>query len=342
MKILVSALEFSANLHLKEILKYQNSKLELFGIFDKFLSDDKPLYDFREFSVMGFVDVLSKILKSYKTIKELALLSKNVEKVLLIDSPAFNIPLAKKIKKINPNIEIIYYILPKVWAWKKNRIKKVEKYCDKLISIFPFEDEFYSNSVYLGNPLLDEIQEYKQDIKETGCIAFLAGSRKSEIKCLMPLFRELNKEINKKAILVIPKEFDDLSIYGDITEFEVSYDTKEALLRSDFAFICSGTATLEAAIIGTPFVLAYKANKIDYFIAKQFVKLQHIGLANIIFDFYNQEEFHSEFIQGELTKENLLHDYQNTNREKFINNSLKLREILRKGSSKELAGRLNH
>jgi len=82
MKILVSALEFSANLHLKEILKYQNSKLELFGIFDKFLSDDKPLYDFREFSVMGFVDVLSKILKSYKTIKELALLSKNVEKVL--------------------------------------------------------------------------------------------------------------------------------------------------------------------------------------------------------------------------------------------------------------------
>ncbi|OPX41393.1 MAG: lipid-A-disaccharide synthase [Desulfobacteraceae bacterium 4484_190.3] len=342
MKILVSALEFSANLHLKEILKYQNNKLELFGIFDKFLSDNKPLYDLREFSIMGFVDVLSKILKSYKAIKELALLSKDVDKVLLIDSPAFNIPLAKKIKKINPDIEIIYYILPKVWAWRKNRIKKIEKYCDKLISIFPFEDKFYSNSVYLGNPLLDEIQEYKQDIKETGYIAFLAGSRKSEIKCLMPLFRELNKEINTKAILVIPKEFEDLSIYGDIAEFEISYDTKEALLRSDFAFICSGTATLEAAIIGTPFILTYKANNLDYFIAKRFVHLKHIGLANIIFDFYNRGEFHPEFIQRGLTKENLLHNYQNTDRNKFINNSLKLREILKKGSSRELAELLSH
>ena len=154
MKILVSSLEPSANLHLGEILKEE--KFEIVGIFDEKFGT--PLYGSREFAVMGFIDVIPKILKAKEAIKNLANLSKECDKVLLIDGPSFNLPLAKEIKKVNPSIEIIYYILPKVWAWKKGRIKTVNKYVDKKAYIFPFEEEFWGKG-YVGNPLLDEIKE---------------------------------------------------------------------------------------------------------------------------------------------------------------------------------------
>ena len=304
-KLLISSLEPSANLHLGEIL--EGEEFEIVGIFDEKFGN--PLYSSREFSVMGFFDVLPKIFKAKEAIKELSFLSKSCDKVLLIDAPSFNIPLAKEIKKINPNIEIIYYILPKVWAWKKGRIKTINKYVDKKAYIFPFEKEYWGEG-YVGNPLLDEIQTFR-DNKIYNQVAFLAGSRKSEIKSLIPIFREIAKRIDVKKVLVVPKIYkDNLDIYGDISDFEISFDTVKTLLKSDFAYICSGTATLEAAIIGTPFVLMYKARKIEYFIAKQFVQLNYVGLANIIFEKEGLGEFHKEYLQ-EFDIETLIKDYKN-------------------------------
>jgi lipid-A-disaccharide synthase len=219
-----------------------------------------------------------------------------------------------------------------VWAWKKNRVKKVEAYCDVLASIFPFENQFYNKSVYVGNPLLDEITTFKDPKIEYNSVAFLPGSRKSEIKKLMPIFRELAKKIDKKKTLIIPNFFkdDDIKkIYGDINEFTISRNLQETLSQSDFAFVCSGTATLEAAIIGTPFVLAYKAKKIDYFIGRQFVKLSHVGLANIIMDFEGKSEVHQEFLQDEVTVENLFEAYQDFDKDNFHQKSKELKEILR-------------
>ncbi len=332
LKLLISSLEPSANLHLEPILERLDS-CELFGIFDEKFG--KPYLPSSAFSIMGFLDVIPKIKKAKRAIKELVNLSFKVDKVLLIDSPAFNLPLAKAIKEKNPHVEIIYYILPQVWAWKAKRVKKIEKYCDVLASVLPFESKFYNCSTFVGHPLIDEIKEFKQSYKKTGVVCFLPGSRKSEIRALMPIFKELVKKVDKKPLLVIPsffKQEEIEDIYGDISEFEISRDAKAAFLQSEFAFVCSGTATLEAALIGTPFILAYKAKKIDYFIAKKFVKLKHVGLANIILDFEGFEPLHVELLQEEVTTQNLYAQYEKIDKENFFEESLHLREILQKGA----------
>ena len=336
MKLLVSALEPSANLHLEPILK-SIKDCELSGIFDERFGE--PLLPSRAFSIMGFLDAIPKIQKAKKAIKEMSEMSLHVDKVLLIDSPAFNLPLAKAIKEVNPHVEIIYYILPQVWAWKAKRIAKVEKYCDVLASILPFEKKFYNKAVYVGHPLLDEIPSFKKSFEKTGYIAFLPGSRKSEIKSLMPIYRELAKKINKQNILVIPPHFSDdeiAEIYGDISQFIVSKNTYETFLKSEFAFVCSGTATLEAALIGVPFVLAYKAKWLDYMIAKQFVKLHHVGLANIIFDFEALPPLHVELLQSEVNIKNLMNAYENIHPEAFFERALQLRAILKHGSTEAM------
>lgn len=338
-RILVSALEPSANLHLEEVLnqlKKQNEEFQIVGIFDS--SFAKPIYDSKEFSAMGFVEVLPLIFKAKKAIKEMVELSKTCDSVLLIDSPAFNLPLAKEIKKAKSLAKITYYILPQVWAWKAKRVEKVQKYCDNLASILPFDSLYYSKSKYVGHPLLDEI-DIKYNGQNSGKIAFLPGSRKSEIKRLMPVYKEIAKNLkNKTKILVVPNNLkNDLEVYGDINEFEISYNTHESLQKCEFAFICSGTATLEAAIIGIPFVLCYKAKSIDIFIARCFVKLKHIGLANIMFDFMGKSELNKEFIQDDVNCENLLNAYENYDMLSFKKASDELKAYLKHGSAKNVA-----
>ncbi len=340
MNLLVSALEPSANLHLEPIVKKLNN-LNLCGIYDEKFGT--PLYKSSEFSVMGVLDVIPKILKAKEAIKEMLFLAREVDTVLLIDSPAFNIPLAKAIKEKYPKKKIVYYILPKVWAWKKNRVKKIEAYCDILASIFPFEDKFYTKSTYVGNPLLDEITMFKDPKKHYDRVSFMPGSRLGEIKKLMPIFKSVAKKIDKKKSLIVPKFFKDKNldeIYGDINDFEISYDMQESLSQSDFAFICSGTATLEASIIGTPFVLAYKAKALDYFIGRRFVKLSHVGLANIIMDFEGKQEIHKEFLQDEVTVENLLSVYNDFDNDSFYNKAKELKKILQHGSLNQIISTL--
>jgi lipid-A-disaccharide synthase len=310
--------------------------IKINGVFDKALGN--PLYDSNEFGVMGFSDVLPLILKAKRAIKELSNLAQNYDKVLLIDAPSFNLPLAKEIKKLSPKTKIIYYILPKVWAWKPKRVKKIDKYVDIQASIFPFEKRFYKNSIYVGNPLLDELRDVNYTPKSE-FVAFLPGSRKSEIKALMPIFKEVKNSLNAKALLAIPPHFSSNEIealYGDISDFEVTSSVKDALKNASFAYVCSGTATLEAALIGVPFVLVYRAKKIDFLIAKKFVKLKYAGLANIILDFEDGDFMHKELFQEEVNKKNLIKLYDETNRDDFLQKSKKLKSILKNGSSQKI------
>jgi lipid-A-disaccharide synthase len=305
------------------------------GVFDKDLGE--PVIDSNEFNVMGFFDVLPKIKLAKKTIEKLSNMAADVDKILLIDAPSFNLRLAREIKKKHPEKEIIYYILPKVWAWKKGRIKEVNKYVDKKAYIFPFEKEYWRDGIYVGNPLLDEIKKFRDD-KIYGYASFLPGSRKSEIKSLMPVFREISKKIDKKSFLVVPWVYKEKinEIYGDVSGFEIVFDTKEALLQSDFAYICSGTATLEAAIIGVPFVLMYKAREIEYLIAKALVKLNYVGLANIIFEREGLGEFHKEYLQ-KFDVDLLIEEMKNAKIVDFLEKSKKLRSILKYGSAENVA-----
>ncbi len=411
MRILVTALEPSANLHLKEVLKAfwaEYGEFELCGIYDENLCAEfeanlkqkskenfsensqeilnlnnapnsqeplnlgdtpnskgvkinKPLYSSHEFSAMGFVEVLPLIFKAKRAIKELVSLAlerqnansstnspKPFDAVLCIDSPAFNIPFAKALNAAGVRAKKIYYILPQVWAWKKGRIPIIEANFDELASILPFDGQFFSKSTFVGHPLLDELKEFKdesdfetilskEESKKT--LSFLPGSRRSEIKRLMPVFRELALNFKGEKILCVPPfnlaRLDEL--YGDTKGFKVVTNTPQALKKSDFAFICSGTATLEAALIGTPFILAYKAKAIDVFIARLFVRLKHIGLANIMCDFAGKTELNPEFLQNEVSAKNLFEAYRKFDFKEFFDKVSFLKNYLRFGSAKNVA-----
>lgn len=343
MKILVSALEPSSNLHLKEVLKHTQN-VELLGIFDKSLGN--PLYDISDMAIMGVVDAIKKLQWFFKVADKMVELAKDADKILLMDSSGFNLPLAKKLKTAYPDKEIVYYILPQIWASRPKRAKKLERYCDKLLGILPFEVNYYqSKAQYVGHPLLDEITINGCDdfscTKKQNTIAFMPGSRKSEISKLLPIFKEVRQKLlNKRALLIIPHTFSDekiKSFYGDISEFEIVKETHKALAQSEFAFICSGTATLESALIGTPFTLGYIAKKIDFFIATKLLNITHVGLANIILTHYNNTTLHNELLQEKVTVENLLKEYYQTDRTIFMQKAQELRAYLAHGSSKNVA-----
>ena len=387
MKYLISCLEPSANLHFKEVLahlKKLDPACEICGIFDEKLGS--PIYKSSEFSAMGFVEILPLILKAKRAMAQMTRLAAECDRVLLIDSPAFNLPLARAIKESGARAEISYYILPQVWAWKPHRAEKLKKFCDNLLSIWPFEAKFFGADCevdkgavpqeaeskdtalqetkdkdampkedaarqsgqsaktakysFVGHPLLDEITLRKQSYEKQGKIAFMPGSRRAEISRLMPIFRALAPKFeNSERALIVPPHLMDQrdEIYGPLDGFSIANDTPATLKDCDFAFICSGTATLEAALIGTPFVLCYKARAFDVWLARKLVKLKHVGLANIIFDFLGEEPLHEELLQSEVSAQNLLSAYERCDAAKFKLASEKLRDYLKFGSSENVA-----
>lgn len=342
MRVLVCALEHSANIHLRALVKELDENVKLQGIFDAELGE--PIIDLRALSIMGFVDALKKLRFFFKLAERMVELAAEADKVLLMDSSGFNLPLARKIKKHYPDKEIIYYILPQAWAWKKKRIPVLERTVDRLASILPFEREYYSEHApieYVGHPLLDEITQFKNEASGTiRRITFMPGSRKSEIRRLMPIFTALRAHLDAECLLVVPHHFaqEELNnLYGNLSLFNVTHDAHAALFESDFAFICSGTATLEAALIGTPFVLAYIAKELDYFIARRLVKLAYIGLANIMFSRFAGRPLHPELLQGEVSAETLLAQMQSMDREAFVSDAQALRGYLRHGSAHRVA-----
>ncbi len=342
MKLLVSALEHSANVHLTSLKKELDEDIEFIGIFDKKLGD--PIVDLQSLAIMGLVDAIKKIRYFFKLADEMVELAAEADKVLLIDSSGFNLPLAKKIKKKYPDKEIVYYILPQAWAWKKKRIPVLAKTIDKLASILPFEPSYYPQEAsieYVGHPLLDQISIFKEQLNpEIKSIAYLPGSRKSEIRRLMPVFRELIETLKLEATIVIPKHFSQeevTDLYGDLSDINISHETHQTLYDVDFAFICSGTATLEASLIGTPFILVYKAKSLDYFIGSRLVKLAHVGLGNILLENYKHITLHPEFLQDQVTAQNLLESFGHYKRDDFLENAKLLREYLQHGSSKRVA-----
>lgn len=377
MKYLISCLEPSANLHFKEVLahlKKLDPACEICGIFDEKLGS--PIYKSSEFSAMGFIEILPLILKAKRAIAQMTRLAAECGRVLLIDSPAFNLPLARAIKESGARAEISYYILPQVWAWKPHRAEKLKAFCDNLLSIWPFEAKFFGANCegnkgavlqeaeskdaapkenaahpseqsaktakysFVGHPLLDEIKFQKTSYEKQGKITFMPGSRRAEISRLMPIFRALVPKFeNSERVLIIPPHLMDQrdEIYGPLDGFSIANDTPATLKDCDFAFICSGTATLEAALIGTPFVLCYKARAFDVWLARKLVKLKHVGLANIIFDFLGEEPLHEELLQSEVGAQNLLAAYERCDAAKFKLASKKLRDYLKFGSSENVA-----
>ncbi len=254
---------------------------------------------YRDLAFMGFAEVilnLPTILQNFKICKQ-DLLEYKPDVLILVDYPGFNLRMAEFAKK--HGIRVFYYISPQIWAWKKGRIHKIKRVVDQMFTILPFEKDFYAkyncDVHYLGHPLLDAIcQTHRHEEKknfigeERKTVALLPGSRKQEISRMLPLMLDLEKDFADVRFIIagapgMDKDYYQpfLSGYNATVVFGETYDV---LQKSDAALVTSGTATLEAALIGVPQVLCYKANPVSMFIAKRLVDLKYIGLPNLIMD----------------------------------------------------------
>lgn len=253
-------------------------------------------------AVMGFSEVIGKagaILDNLRFCKR-DILSFSPDAVILIDYPGFNLRIARFAKK--NGFRVYYFIPPKVWARGRWRVSLLKRYTDRVFSILPFEKEFFPRYgvpvQYVGNPLIDKVMEYQfSSIGEcAGTIALLPGSRSAELRFLMPRFAALEKLIRADSrfdryqlVIAAPASINEreyLSFLPSNTSIKIiSNRTYDILKQSDAAVICSGTASLEAALIGTPQVVCYGFGTVTYLLARLLVHgIRYISLANLILD----------------------------------------------------------
>ncbi len=265
--------------------------------------------DYRDGAVMGIVEVLKKgpsLLRRVSRCKE-DIASWNPDVVILIDYPGFNFKVAEYAH--NAGFTVYYYIAPKVWATREGRVKKLRAWVDKLFIVFPFEKEFFSNRglqyVYAGNPLVDAIENSpalsesreaflaRTGLPDKPSIALLAGSRSMEIGQMMPVFMQLADEWHAShpddvfVVAAAPsRSMKDYEEYIGPRDFVkvVFGETYGAIRHAKAAVINSGTASLEAALIGTPQVVGYRVNAVTAFIARRLIKVKYISLGNLILD----------------------------------------------------------
>lgn len=253
-------------------------------------------------AVMGFSEVIGKagaILDNLRFCKR-DILSFSPDAVILIDYPGFNLRIARFAKK--NGFRVYYFIPPKVWARGRWRVSLLKRYTDRVFSILPFEKEFFPRYgvpvQYVGNPLIDKVMEYQfSSIGEgAGTIALLPGSRSAELRFLMPRFAALEKLVRADSrfdryqlVIAAPASINEreyLSFLPSNTSIKIiSNRTYDILKQSDAAVICSGTASLEAALIGTPQVVCYGFGTVTYLLARLLVHgIRYISLANLILD----------------------------------------------------------
>jgi lipid-A-disaccharide synthase len=272
----------------------------------------------RDLAFMGFAEVLlniKSIINNFKSCK-LDILHFKPDRVILIDYPGFNLRLAKWL--YDQKIPVTYYISPQIWAWKENRIHIIKKVIDQMLVILPFEKEFYKkygmDVDYVGHPLIEAIERSAdRDIDSSPTlmrsnIALLPGSRKQEINRHLPLFIEIAKLYPDEMFVIVGAPALDHSIYRSILKSQnqdnislSNEGTYKILKASKAALVCSGTATLETALMEIPQIVCYKGNSISFYIAKKLVKIKYISLVNLILD----KGFLAELIQEECNVTNI-------------------------------------
>lgn len=274
---------------------------------------------YRQTSFFGVADVLKHLPTIFGQLGECErdVVDFAPDVLILIDYPGFNFKMAKFAHK--KGIRTFYYISPKVWAWKERRVNLIRKYVDKLFIIFPFEIEYFRqrgvDAVYEGNPIVDSIDQTlamlpseEQFRAENGLgdkrlVALLAGSRKNEIKKNLAFMVRLAAAHPEFQFVVAGVSWLEASLYEQYLEgssVKFLTDKTYALLKySDAAVVCSGTATLETALIGTPEVVCYRMDEFSYRVARAFVKIGFISLVNIIMG----REVVKELIQHDMTVE---------------------------------------
>ena len=320
--ILVIAGEASGDLHGSTVireLKKRDPDLKCFGIGGDRMraAGMELLYHVRDVSFIGFSEVVRHIPTFRRIFKHLTAECRNrsADMVLLIDYPGFNLRFGAKVKKMG--VPVFYYIAPQVWAWHQSRARKMASFVDKMAVIFDFEVTFFReygiDAEFVGHPLLDglELEMQKSEFLEAyelstdqPLLGLFPGSRRQEIEHLLPVMLQtadqLREQNPKLQVAVSQAETIDKEQLLQIREYPyvktVVGHTYDLMNASDAAIVASGTATLETACFGTPFILAYQVSSVSYHIGLHLVKLPYIGLVNIVAN----EEVAREFIQMDL------------------------------------------
>ena len=265
----------------------------------------KSIYDLKEITYIAFTDVLFNLFKIKKKIDETVkkILEFKPDILFSVDSPDFTLRVAQRVKKANPNIKVIHFIAPKVWAWREGRVKKMKKYLDHILLLFNFEKKYFDKenilSTFVGHPLLDDNVENVVKLNnlinnKKRYISLFAGSRESEIKIHAPILFEFIKKMNNKEddFNFVFHSTDKYKNYlinllnnQNINNAEVISDEKiknEILKISSFAVVKSGTVSLEVCKLNIPSIIIYKMNFINFYLAKLFLKINYVNMLNII------------------------------------------------------------
>ena len=281
----------------------------------------RVLFQLSAMAVVGLTEIIPRIGYIFRALRELktSLRSSPPDLLILIDYPGFNLNLAKKARVLG--IPVLYYIPPQVWAWWRGRVRKIARRVDRVAVILPFEEEFYQRFglpvEYVGHPLMDlplprraksKIREGLGISHEKGPIlGLLPGSRAEEVVRMMPAMigaAEIISHYYPRLHCILPLAStvreDVVKPYVENATIDVTIgrsDTKELLKIADVALVASGTATLEAAIMETPMIIAYKVSPLSYILGRFLAKVSHIGLVNLIAG----RTIVPELIQGEAT-----------------------------------------
>lgn len=327
--LLVIAGEDSGDLHGAELLrelKARRPDLRLVGVGGPRMTPflDRKLADVKDLAVVGFIEVIKHLPRLNRLFKAIlaAAAEEQVAGALLIDYPGFNLRLAKALRKQLPAVTLHQYVCPQVWAWKKGRIPELGTVLDTLYCLFDFEPELFRgyrvDARFVGHPLVEVVRpecDRAAFFAETGLdparplVALLPGSRKGEIERLLPPMAELARRWRTARpevqwVLPVAPTLDPAFVrthLGDAPVALVQDRPYAARAHADAALVASGTATLETALLGTPFAIVYKLNALTYQMARRIVKVPHFGLANVV----ARREVAPELLQGEVNPERL-------------------------------------
>ena len=280
------------------------------------------LFDMSDISIFGIFPVLRKLFflmnKINDVVKDIS--QKKPDIIILIDSPDFNHRVAKKVKKYLPDVPIVCYVAPTVWAWRQGRAKKMSEYFDYLLSVIPFEVNFFEKyglkTSYVGHPFIEKVKNInditfseKYDLDKSKTIIFLPGSRKIEIERHSPVMVQAidylkDQNLNLNILIATgQKQLDQIRNY--FTDIQIITDDNEKyslFKKADFACAASGTVTLELGLTETPTIVIYKMDKLTWFFISKMVKVKFVSLVNLILG----RESSKELLQDNFNKENLI------------------------------------
>jgi len=333
--------------------------LEFFGVGGEQMraAGCETVVDAKDLAVVGITEILSQLPKIYGLFRKLIFEAdeRKPDLAVVIDSPAFNWRVAREMKK--RDVPVVYYVAPQFWAWRQGRVRLLRDYVDKALVIFPFEEKFYRergvDATFVGHPLAelpdpaidrgDYASQHRLDAAKQW-ITLMPGSRVKEVRMNLPTILESAGALGAgyEFLLPIAPTLDIdllLALVAGLPAIHLVHEALPALWHSRAGIIASGTATVEAAMMSTPFVMVYRVTPLTYLLGRSRIKVPHFAMVNLIAG----EEVVSELVQRDFTTENVVGRLNailpdGPRRERMLNGLARVKARLRAPQNGDTAG----